>query len=148
MIPENPENQHSYIFEQKPVVYASFWQRFGASFIDGLVLIPVNIGLNLVKSEGNIFFNLSLSGLTIVISWLYHALLESGERRATLGKRAMGIVVTDANGNRISFGRATARHFSKIISAIILFIGYLIMLWDDRKQTLHDKIADTLVVNE
>ena len=81
-----------------------------------------------------------------ILSVRCSALLESGAKQATLGKRAMGIKVTDVNGNRISFGQATGRHFGKWISSIILLIGYLMMLWDERKQTLHDKMAGTLVV--
>jgi len=80
------------------------------------------------------------------MNWLYCALLESGAGQATIGKRALGIKVTDADGNRISFGRATGRHFAKIISAMTIFIGYLMVLWDSRRQALHDKIAETLVV--
>jgi uncharacterized RDD family membrane protein YckC len=61
-------------------------------------------------------------------------------------KRVMDIKVYTSAGSRVSFGRATARYFSSMLSFIILLIGYLMMLWDDRKQTLHDKIADTVVV--
>ena len=67
---------------------------------------------------------------------------------ATIGKKAMRIKVTDLAGNRISFGQATGRHFGKILSAIILLFGYFMMLWDDKSQTLHDKIAGTLVIQE
>lgn len=67
---------------------------------------------------------------------------------ATLGKKALGIKVTDMYGERITFAQATGRHFGKIISTVILFIGYFMMLWDDRSQTLHDKIAGTLVVEK
>ena len=84
--------------------------------------------------------------ISLIIGWLYSAVMESGEGQATFGKRALGLKVTTTEGQRISFGQATGRHFGKIISAIIIFIGYLMMLWDDRKQTLHDKMADTLVV--
>jgi uncharacterized RDD family membrane protein YckC len=72
--------------------------------------------------------------------------MESGQKKATLGKQAMGLKVTDLSGGRINFGQASIRHFGKFISAIILFIGYLMMLWDSKKQTLHDKIAGTLVI--
>ena len=74
------------------------------------------------------------------------ALQESGPNQATLGKKALGLKVTSLTGDRISFGQATGRFFGKYVSAIILFIGYLMMIWDDRKQTLHDKMAGTLVV--
>jgi uncharacterized RDD family membrane protein YckC len=84
--------------------------------------------------------------VSILVNWLYSAFLESSENQATLGKRALGLKVTDMNGNRISFANASGRFFGKYVSAIILLIGYLMMLWDDKKQTLHDKMAGTLVV--
>lgn len=86
--------------------------------------------------------------LSILVGWFYSAFMESGTSQATIGKMALGIKVTDMNGSRISFGRATGRHFSKIVSAIILLIGYLMMLWDDKNQTLHDKMAETFVVKK
>ena len=58
---------------------------------------------------------------------------------------AMDIIVTDLHGNRVSFGRATGRYFAKIISSIILFIGYLMIAFTEKKQGLHDIIAETLV---
>jgi uncharacterized RDD family membrane protein YckC len=54
-------------------------------------------------------------------------------------------VITEEQG-QVTFIQASIRYFSKILSALILFIGYLMMLFSDRKQTLHDKIAKTLVV--
>ena len=80
------------------------------------------------------------------MSWLYYVFLESGMAQATLGKGAMGLKVITTDGQRISFGQASGRYFGKILSAIILLIGYLMMIWDGKKQTLHDKIANTLVV--
>lgn len=86
--------------------------------------------------------------LNVIVGWLYAALMESSASQATIGKRALGLKVTDENGQRISFGKATGRHFGKIISTIIILIGYLMMLWDEKKQTLHDKMAGTLVVKQ
>ncbi|HEU4608426.1 MAG TPA: RDD family protein [Chitinophagaceae bacterium] len=134
--------------------YASFWKRFGAAFIDGLILMIVNFFVSFLFGEGS-FYGLSFSvrmgmgGILaqIAAGWLYFALQESSVSGATPGKRALGIRVADEQGNRISFGRATARHFSKWISAIILFVGYLMMIWDDRNQALHDKIAGTSVLH-
>lgn len=81
-----------------------------------------------------------------VVTWLYCALLESSPLRATLGKAALGIVVTDGAGERIGFLRATVRHLGKILSAAILMIGFLMAGVTARKQALHDLIAETLVV--
>jgi uncharacterized RDD family membrane protein YckC len=75
--------------------------------------------------------------------------MESSEKQATIGKMALGIQVIDASTlGRVSFGKATVRHFGKILSGLILLIGYLMMLWDDRSQTLHDKLAGTLIVKK
>ena len=71
----------------------------------------------------------------------------SSEWQATVGKRALGMVVTGVDGSRISFARATGRHFAKYISAIILFIGFIMAAFTAKKQALHDMIAATLVVN-
>ena len=82
----------------------------------------------------------------IVSRWLYYALQESSPAQATLGKRAVGIIVTDEEGERISFGRATGRYFGKMISGIILAVGYIMAAFTEKKQALHDMIAHTLVV--
>lgn len=80
------------------------------------------------------------------IHGIYHSILESSAWQATIGKRAMGIRVTDEHGARISFGRAVARHFARILCELTLFIGYLMILFNERGQGLHDRIAGTLVV--
>lgn len=80
------------------------------------------------------------------IPWLYHALMESSAKQSTVGKMLLKIRVTDLNGQRISFARATIRHFSKVISVLTLFIGFLMAGWTKKNQTLHDKIAGCLVV--
>jgi len=83
--------------------------------------------------------------LVIFGSWLYEALMLSSPYQATLGKMIFGMQVTDLNGNRISFGRATARHFAKWLSGLILCIGYIMVGITERKQGLHDLLAGTLV---
>jgi len=130
------------LFPEMEFYYAGFWERFGASFIDGLVLMIPSFALQyLLGPMQSILVN-------IVIGWLYSALQESGPEQATLGKRAVGLKVTALSGERISFAQASGRFFGKYVSAIILFIGYLMMLWDERKQTLHDKMAGTLVLKQ
>jgi uncharacterized RDD family membrane protein YckC len=86
-------------------------------------------------------------GLAILAcSWLYFALMESSAKGGTLGKMAIGIMVTDMTGNRISFGRATGRYFAKILSQMILMIGFLMAGFTQQKQALHDILAGCLVV--
>jgi len=80
-----------------------------------------------------------------LVSWIYEAALESSSYQATLGKMALGLKVTDLAGNRISFARATGRHFAKYVSGMIFFIGYIMAGFTERKQALHDMIAGTLV---
>lgn len=127
--------------------YAGFWTRFLAALLDGLVLaIPSIIISSVTKGiEGAETLGLIIG---ILMGWLYDALLESSSKQATLGKQALGIVVTDLNGERISFGRATVRHFSKFLSGIIFLIGYIMAAFTKRKQALHDMIAGTLVVKK
>ncbi len=74
--------------------------------------------------------------------------MESSSQQATLGKIALGIMVTDLSGNRISFARASGRHFTKILSGIILYIGFIMAGFTEKKQALHDIIADCLVVKK
>jgi len=91
-----------------------------------------------------------LVGMTMVVSvllsWCYEAYFLSSSRQATPGKMALGLRVTDLNGQRISFDQATGRHFAKYLSRVILLIGYIMAAFTERKQALHDMIGGTLVV--
>jgi len=125
--------------------YAGFWLRFLALVIDSLIFVLAGVILG--------FFVGKIAGSTKILdiplfiaSWLYYALMESSSRQATIGKIALGISVTNLSGNRISFGRATGRHFAKIISGIILSIGYIMAAFTAKKQALHDIIASTVVI--
>jgi uncharacterized RDD family membrane protein YckC len=84
--------------------------------------------------------------LAIIINWGYFSYMESSASQATLGKMLLGIKVTDLDGNRISFGKALLRTVAKILSSVILLIGYIMAAFTARKQALHDMIAGTLVV--
>lgn len=136
------------------VAYAGFWRRFAAVFIDGIILWGVNSTLSLILPLPAADFsgqtNPSELGITYIIStlvsWLYYSLMECSSNQATVGKMAMGIIVTDMEGKRVSFGKATLRYYNKIISALILGIGFLMAAFTAKKQALHDIIAGTLVV--
>ena len=80
--------------------------------------------------------------------WLYYTLMESSRFQGTLGKMAVQIKVTDLDGNRISFGQATGRHFGKFLSAILLGIGFIMVAFTEKKQGLHDVMAGCLVVRK
>lgn len=125
--------------------YAGFWRRVAAYLIDGIILSIVIVPLLLAVGVEQ---RNTLSPLTSAIGWLYFALMESSTRQATLGKMALGMVVTDLDGNRIGFGRATGRYFAKILSALILAIGFLMVAFTEKKQGLHDIIASTLVLKK
>lgn len=121
--------------------YAGFWKRFVAWVIDAIMLAIVGVIINLIFDQN------SAALISTLVGWGYFAGMESSGRQATLGKSVMGIVVTDVSGQRISFLRATGRYFAKILSAIILFIGFIMAAFTARKQALHDMIASTLVVS-
>lgn len=146
------------------VEYAGFWLRVVATIIDGLILGVVFIVLIIVlvlfaavvsgvsdarKLEDNpivILFVLLFYALSIVLPWLYAAYMESSSWQATLGKKMLGLVVTDIRGEPISFWRATGRHFGKIVSGMILYIGFMMAGFTEKKQALHDILAECLVL--
>jgi uncharacterized RDD family membrane protein YckC len=144
--------------------YAGFWKRFIAALIDFLILYIIYfiiitpflslLGLSILNNSYSTGITTGLIGVgvltyfsLIIVSWLYYILLESGPRQSTFGKRAMGIKVTDLNGNRISIGQATGRYFGKILSALILYVGFFMAGFTEKKQSLHDIMASCLVVD-
>jgi uncharacterized RDD family membrane protein YckC len=133
--------------------YAGFWRRFAAIIIDGIVL---NIGLSIVN-YGILGAALGWGGdgrstvfdlIRVAALWLYFTLMEASPNQGTLGKMALGIVVTDMDGQRISWGRANARFWSKILSYVTIMIGFIMAGFTAKKQGLHDMIAATLVVRK
>lgn len=119
-----------------------------------VVFLPLGliVGMGLATSEGDgnlellPAINLGLNGFEILLMWLYYAFLESSSWQGTIGKKAVGLRVTDMNGNRISFGRATGRYFGMILSGVICFIGWIMIAFTEKKQGLHDMLAGTLVL--
>jgi len=131
----------------KPV-FAGFWIRVGAYLIDYFVLLAASaVVMVLAVTAGAPEAVAAVYVLlTIVGPWLYAALMESGRRQGTLGKMAVGIKVTDPQGRRIGFGRATGRYFAEWITGLTLGFGYVMNLFTAKRQTLHDMIASTVVV--
>jgi uncharacterized RDD family membrane protein YckC len=141
-----------------------FWIRFVAYLLDTFivsiaagVIVGIFIAIVLLSDQsiddsndslfiigGAIVMVLAL----IVINWLYEALMTSSPRGATLGKQALGLRIVRADGAQLSFGRATARHFLKVMITplVPLAIGYLMAAFTARKRALHDFLADTLVI--
>jgi uncharacterized RDD family membrane protein YckC len=145
--------------------YAGFWLRFVAWIIDtiilqivtSIVLLPFAASMAIEPffrghppRPEEIFplmrhiFRFALIGL--ILDWLYYALLESSVWQGTLGKKALGLEVTDLEGRRVSFGRATGRFFGRILSKLILGIGFIMAGFTARKQALHDILAGCLVI--
>lgn len=152
----------------QPIGYAGFWLRFVAWLIDAIILwfVSTFITLPFVAASGlrDVILNhppqspeelIAFMGtfsklfiLILVIKWLYYAILESSAWQATVGKKALGLEVTDMAGHRISFGRASGRFFGKIISGLILWIGYIMAGFTAQKQALHDMMAGCLVLRK
>jgi uncharacterized RDD family membrane protein YckC len=137
------------------IEYASFWERLLAFAIDlavtsliffaFAVILPILLGPRLGVPSGGVILAFA-AVLWLVITWLYWALMESSSRQSTVGKSLLDIVVTDAEGNRISFGKATLRYFGKIASVLPALAGFFMIGFTARKQGLHDLITGSLVV--
>ncbi len=137
------------------VEYAGFMKRFIAAFIDGIILTVVCrlvIGPKLALDEKIadiemyfVYMILYYMGATI-LTWIYSAGLESSPLQARPGKIALGIIVTDLQGNRISFIRASIRFFSKLISWLSLCIGFIMASFTEENQALHDMMARSWVI--
>jgi uncharacterized RDD family membrane protein YckC len=107
---------------------------------------PAIPGMPTELSTGMMDIQFGVGMIVLIISWLYFACFESSNLQGTPGKRLMGIMVTDMDGERLSFGSATGRYLGKIISGLILGIGFIVALFTPKKQALHDLIAGTVVI--
>lgn len=151
-------------YQGAPREYAGFWLRLGAVIIDGLI---IGLVMSLIGGVFGGMFAVSLSdasddtmaaifggGLAVlymvgsIAGLLYFALMEASEKQATLGKMALGIKVTTMEGNRLTFLNALGRNLGKIISGAILYIGYIMAGFTEKKQALHDMMANALVVKK
>jgi uncharacterized RDD family membrane protein YckC len=147
------------------VQHAGFWRRVGAYLIDslivgavwtalyytlvaaGVVSIPEMNEMDIEEYTEWMFTFMWISNIVVfALQTLYFAIMESSSKQATLGKMALGIVVTDIDGKRISFGRAIGRNLGKVASTVILLIGYFMIAFTEKKQGLHDIMAKCLVV--
>lgn len=151
-----------------PVVeYAGFWRRWLALVIDWMILgIPCGIifllfilpAINaaiqtddadrIATMVASYMVGWVLMGglLLALIPLIYYSAFESSQYQATLGKMALGIIVTDMHGQRISFARSLGRNAGKFISKMIMHIGFIMAGFTEKKQALHDILADCLVV--
>jgi uncharacterized RDD family membrane protein YckC len=146
---------------RRVAVYAGFWLRAAAYLIDVVLLalltgtvilaplvargaIPADKPWFLLTTQSKQVFAIQL--LFDMACWLYFASFESSSWQATPGKRILGLVVTDMKGQRITFARASGRFFGKLLSQLLLFLGYVMAGFTPRKQALHDLLASTLVL--
>lgn len=118
--------------------YAGFWRRFGAMIIDGLIIGCLGLVLGIVS--------LNHYSVAFVVSLLYEPIFDSSFLQASPGKALLGMRVTDLQGQRIIFKKSFVRYVMKIISGGLFMIGYFIQLFTEKRQTLHDFVAETLVV--
>lgn len=154
---------------QVQISYGGFWKRLAAYILDWIILTIISIIILVIfsasfgaffgselgvetfeegREAGLLGLMLGADVLTFVISWLYYAGMESSSKQATFGKLALGMKVTRLNGERISFLRASARFFSKILSLLLFLIGFIMIAFTEKKQGLHDMIAGVVVVNK
>ena len=136
--------------------YGGFWKRVIAYLIDAFIIaFPVTMIFGTVIPQTMMTDNIQVTSVAVsmpqvimlVASWVYFAGLESSAWQATVGKKMLGMKVTDTSGERIDFIKATIRYFAKILSSFILMIGFIIVAFTAKKQGLHDFIAGTLVEN-
>jgi uncharacterized RDD family membrane protein YckC len=148
----------------QPVAYAGFWLRLVAYIIDAIILgmagviaffplFRANIHAFTTQNPWEVYTSMSgplfaIRLLALMLGWIYYASMESSSWQATLGKKILGLSVTDLAGNRITFARASGRFFGKILSGMILGIGFLMAGFTARKQALHDILAGCLVLRQ
>ena len=155
------------------VFYAGFWLRFVAWIVDArvsgvafvILLVPLAVLSGAGAAIGRIGsgedigddvagliasgFILGLFGLVLIVGWLYYALCESSSWQGTVGKKMLGLYVTDLEGRPVSFGRASGRYFARLVTHLIpLAIGYIMAGFTEKKQAIHDMIASCVVLRK
>jgi uncharacterized RDD family membrane protein YckC len=129
--------------------YAGFWRRLAAYVVDYFVVFAGSAALALVASVAGFLPDGAPQWSAIVLAgyFLYCTLLESSRSQATLGKRALGLTVTNVRGERVGFARAALRFVAKLLSVFTLGFGFVLIAVTPRRQALHDLIAGTVVVD-
>lgn len=121
------------------MIYAGFWRRALALIVDLIFVAIISMLLAL--------FGISSYALGILIGFLYQPVFESSRLQGSPGKNLMGLKVTDLQGQRITFKAALIRYVVRFFSGLFLCLGYVMMLFNDKKQTFHDVVAHTLVID-
>lgn len=121
--------------------YAGFWRRFAAYVIDAIILsIPSLVAGGALSMSGAL-------GAGVILGLIYYPVFESSSLSATPGKALLGLAVVTEAGDRITFKSAALRYFCRYLSAAILYIGYFMQAFTGKRQTLHDMISETIVIN-
>jgi len=131
------------------VAYAGFWRRVFALLFDWVALTAATIVIAIpliMLMDGTGATIAYVIGLLVQI--FYWPVMESSARQATFGKVLMGIKVTDTGGQRTGFGKAFLRNLAKLLSSLIMGIGFLMAAFTSRKQALHDMVVSCVVVRE
>lgn len=138
------------------IKYSGFWLRFLSFIIDFAILSLMDYLILIIvlkidysatlKDLG--FISLYSHPAAIVTGWLYYSAFESSSLMATPGKLLINLKVTDLKINKLTFLNATGRYFGKILSSIILSLGFLMMVFMSKKQCLHDHLAKTIVIKK
>jgi uncharacterized RDD family membrane protein YckC len=161
---------------EKNKLYAGFWIRFAASILDGIIIsIPLTViflgvfflvlsksgSLDVLSDPNAMEGSLSSQQLatifvtygililiSIIVPIFYYAGMHASKWQATIGKKLLKLKVTDLQGNRISFWRGLGRYLAMVFISSIFYIGYIIAAFTEKKQSLHDLIAGTVVIKE
>lgn len=153
-----PQPEPSPELTRRPGSPASFWRRLGAYLLDAVVVFLVtSVAVELVLggqpptdvdplAPGAMDVLWPFYAVNGAVAWLYFAGMESSQLQATIGKHLLGLEVTDEQADPISFLRATGRYFGKLLSALPLGLGFLMIFSSERNQALHDHLASCLVL--
>jgi uncharacterized RDD family membrane protein YckC len=130
------------------MVFAGFWIRVGAKVIDGIIIMVVGFVLMFLV---NFIIRHAIAGVILqnaffIALGIFYTTYFLGKYSATPGKMACGLKVVRPEGEKISYGRACGRYFAEFLSSMVLYIGYIIVAFDEERRALHDRICDTRVV--
>ncbi len=134
-----------------PLEFAGFWIRFGAVIVDGLILTAITMPLLFLAYgseawEGERMIKGPFDFLISYIFPFFWVILFWAKAGATPGKMALKIKIVNADGSLPSIGQCIGRYFAYFLSALPLLLGYLWAAWDPKKQSWHDKLANTYVI--
>lgn len=132
-------------------IYVGFWRRLAAATLDWISIVVILILWTAITALLGVILPVVIIDVfenffTIGIMFLYLPLWECSSSQASIGKQIMSMKVVDNKGERITFWKALARFIAKFLSYTILFIGFFMIAFTDKKQGLHDFITETYVV--